>query len=312
MSIAEAGEFGLIARVVARLENGPTTLLGPGDDSAIVAAPDGRIVASTDVLVEGRHFRRDWSSGADVGHRAAAANLADIAAMGAVPTALLVGLCAPADLELSWAEELAGGLSDEAALTGASVVGGDTSASPTLTIAVTALGDLGGRPPVLRSGAQPGDVIAIAGRIGHAAAGYTVLSRGFRTPKALVEAYRRPVVPYEAGPAAARAGATAMIDVSDGLLQDLGHIARASVVGVDVHTNTFEISGQMRDAAAALGVDPLQWILGGGDDHALVATFPAEAVLPQDWTVIGKVHESTGVTVDGRPWGGPVGWDHFR
>ncbi|MBL7255292.1 thiamine-phosphate kinase [Paractinoplanes lichenicola] len=312
MSIAEAGEFGLIARVVARLENGPTTLLGPGDDSAIVAAPDGRIVASTDVLVEGRHFRRDWSSGADVGHRAAAANLADIAAMGAVPTALLVGLCAPADLELSWAEELAGGLSDEAALTGASVVGGDTSASPTLTIAVTALGDLGGRKPVLRSGAQPGDVIAIAGRVGHAAAGYTVLSRGFRTPKALVEAYRRPAVPYEAGPAAARAGATAMIDVSDGLLQDLGHIAQASVVGVDVSTAAFDVSDQMRDAAAALGVDPLQWILGGGDDHALVATFPPEAALPPGWTAIGKVHESTGVTVDGKPWSGPVGWDHFR
>ncbi|MDY7086800.1 MAG: thiamine-phosphate kinase [Actinomycetota bacterium] len=312
MSIAEAGEFGLIARVVARLENGPATLLGPGDDSAIVAAPDGRIVASTDVLVEGRHFRRDWSSGADVGHRAAAANLADIAAMGAVPTALLIGLCAPNDLDLAWAEDLAGGLSDEAARTGASVVGGDTSFSPTLTIAVTALGDLGGQAPVLRSGAQPGDVIALAGRIGHAAAGYTVLSRGFRTPKALVEAYRRPVVPYEAGPAAARAGATAMIDVSDGLLQDLGHIADASVVGVDVRTGAFEVSSQMRDAAAALGVDPLQWILAGGDDHALAATFPPGVELPAGWTVVGKVHEGTGVTVDGKPWSGPVGWDHFR
>ena len=312
MSIAEAGEFGLIARVVARLENYPKTLLGPGDDSAIVAAPDKRVVASTDVLVEGRHFRRDWSSGADVGHRAAAANLADIAAMGAVPTALLVGLCAPADLELAWAEELAGGLADEAALVGASVVGGDTSASPTLTVAVTALGDLGGRTPVLRSGAEPGDVVALAGRIGYAAAGYTVLSRGFRTPKALVEAYRRPSVPYAAGPAAADAGATAMIDVSDGLLQDLGHIASASVVGVDVRTDAFEVSDQMRDAAAALGVDPYQWILGGGDDHALAATFPPGVTLPDGWREIGKVHESTGVTVDGRPWSGPAGWDHFR
>ncbi|MGK5678796.1 thiamine-phosphate kinase [Actinoplanes sp. URMC 104] len=312
MSIAEAGEFGLIARVVARLENGPTTLLGPGDDAAIVAAPDGRIVASTDVLVEGRHFRRDWSGGADVGHRAAAANLADIAAMGAVPTALLVGLCAPTDLELAWAEDLADGLAAEAALVGAAVVGGDTSASPTLTIAVTALGDLGGRKPVLRSGAQPGDVIALAGRIGYAAAGYTVLSRGFRTPKALVEAYRRPVVPYEAGPAAATAGATAMIDVSDGLLQDLGHIATASIVGVDVHTDAFEVSDQMRDAATALGVDPLQWILAGGDDHALVATFPPEVALPDGWRPIGRVHETRGVTVDRKPWSGPVGWDHFR
>ena len=312
MSIAEAGEFGLIARVVARLETGPTTLLGPGDDGAVVAAPDGRIVASTDVLVEGRHFRRDWSSGADVGHRAAAANLADIAAMGAVPTALLVGLCAPTDLDVTWAEELADGLSDEAALVGASVVGGDMSASPTLTVAVTALGDLGGRAPVLRSGAQPGDVIALAGRVGHAAAGYTVLSRGFRTPKALVEAYRRPAVPYRAGPAAARAGATAMIDVSDGLLQDLAHIATASVVGVDVHTGAFDVPHQMRDAAAALGVDPYQWILAGGDDHALVATFPPGAPLPEGWREIGVVHEGTGVTVDRKPWSGPLGWDHFR
>ena len=312
MSIAEAGEFGLIARVVARLESGPTTLLGPGDDGAVVAAPDGRIVASTDVLVEGRHFRRDWSSAADVGHRAAAANLADIAAMGAVPTALLVGLCAPVDLDVTWAEDLAGGLSAEAALVGASVVGGDMSASPTLTVAVTALGDLGGRAPVVRGGAQPGDVIALAGRVGHAAAGYTVLSRGFRTPKALVEAYRRPDVPYRAGPAAAAAGATSMIDISDGLLQDLGHIATASVVGVDVHTDAFEVSAQMRDAAAALGVDPYQWILGGGDDHALVATFPAGVPLPSGWRAIGTVHEGTGVTVDRKPWSGPVGWDHFR
>ena len=312
MSIAEAGEFGLIARVVARLETGPTTLLGPGDDGAVVAAPDGRIVASTDVLVEGRHFRRDWSSGADVGHRAAAANLADIAAMGAVPTALLVGLCAPTDLDVTWAEELADGLSDEAALVGASVVGGDMSASPTLTVAVTALGDLGGRAPVLRSGAQPGDVIALAGRVGHAAAGYTVLSRGFRTPKALVEAYRRPEVPYRAGPAAAAAGATSMIDVSDGLLQDLGHIATAGVVGVDVHSDAFEVSAQMRDAAAALGVDPYQWILAGGDDHALAATFPPGVPLPEGWREIGVVHEGTGVTVDRKPWSGPLGWDHFR
>ncbi|GAA0458556.1 thiamine-monophosphate kinase [Paractinoplanes deccanensis] len=312
MSIAEAGEFGLIARVVARLETGPTTLLGPGDDSAIVAAPDGRIVASTDVLVEGRHFRRDWSSPADIGHRAAAANLADIAAMGAVPTALLVALCAPVDMEAAWAEDLAGGLSAEASLVGASVVGGDMSSSPTLTVAVTALGDLAGQAPVLRSGAQPGDIVALAGRVGHAAAGYTVLSRGFRTPKALVEAYRRPQVPYAAGPAAARAGATAMIDVSDGLLQDLGHIAKASVVGVDVHTERFEIPGQMRDAATALGVDPLQWLLAGGDDHALAATFPAGVPLPEGWRQIGVVHDGTGVTVDKKPWTGPLGWDHFR
>jgi thiamine-monophosphate kinase len=312
VSIAEAGEFGLITRVVARLAPGTATLLGPGDDGAVVAAPDGRVVASTDVLVEGRHFRRDWSSAEDVGHRAAAANLADIAAMGAVPTALLVALCAPADLDVAWAEGLADGLSAEAGQVGAGVVGGDMSSGPTLTVAVTALGDLQGRPPVVRSGAQPGDVIALAGRIGYAAAGYTVLSRGFRTPKALVEAYRRPIVPYAEGPTAARHGANAMIDVSDGLLQDLGHIATASVVGVDLHRDAFDVPDQMRDAAAALGVDPYQWILAGGEDHPLAATFPAGAPLPPGWRVIGAVHEGTGVTVDRKPWSGPPGWDHFR
>jgi len=312
MSIADAGEFGLIARIVARLDGGPSSLLGPGDDAALVLAPDGRVVAGTDVLVEGRHFRRDWSSAADVGHRAAAANLADIAAMGAAPTALLVGLCAPTDLAVSWAEELAGGLSAEAGLVGASVVGGDMSASPTLTIAVTALGDLRGEAPVLRSGAQPGDVVALAGRTGWAAAGYAILSRGFRTPKMFVEAYRRPEVPYSAGTAAARAGATSMIDISDGLLQDLGHIATASVVGIDVRKAAFAVPDQMRDAAGALGVDPYVWILAGGDDHALAATFPPDVEPPPPFRVIGAIHEGTGVTVDRTPWQGGTGWDHFR
>ncbi|TDC78502.1 thiamine-phosphate kinase [Micromonospora sp. KC606] len=312
MTVAGVGEFGLIDRVTARLAHGEKCLLGPGDDAAVVVAPDRRVVASTDVLVEGRHFRRDWSSARDVGHRAAAANLADIAAMGATPTALLVALCMPADLETAWAEGLADGLGAEAATVGASVVGGDMSASPTLTIAVTALGDLGGRDPVVRSGARPGDVVALAGRIGWAAAGLTVLSRGFRTPRLLVEAYRRPEVPYPAGPHAARLGATAMIDISDGLLADLGHVAAASGVGIDVRRDAFEVPGQMRDAAQALGVDPYSWILAGGDDHALAATFPPAVALPAPWRPIGRVVPGAGVTVDGTGYDGPPGWDHFR
>ncbi|MCW3819964.1 thiamine-phosphate kinase [Micromonospora sp. DR5-3] len=312
MTVAGVGEFGLIDRVTARLTYGESCLLGPGDDAAVVAAPDRRVVASTDVLVEGRHFRRDWSGARDVGHRAAAANLADITAMGATPTALLVALCIPAELDTSWAEELADGLGAEAALVGAGVVGGDMSSSPIITIAVTALGDLGGRPPVVRSGARPGDVVALAGRTGWAAAGYTVLSRGFRTPRLLVEAYRRPEVPYAAGPEAARHGATAMIDVSDGLLADLGHVAKASGVAIDLTRDAFEVPRQMRDAAQALGVDPYSWILAGGEDHALAATFPAAATLPAGWRPIGRVAEGAGVTVDGAAYEGPTGWDHFR
>ena len=313
MSVAETGEFGLIARVTARLAGTPATLLGPGDDAAVVAVPDGRVVASTDVLVEGRHFRRDWSSAVDVGHRAAAANLADIAAMGASPSALLVAFCAPPDLDIGWAEGLTDGLAAEAALAGAAIVGGDVSSSPVLTIAVTALGDLGGRAPVLRSGARPGDVVALAGRLGWAAGGYAVLSRGFRTPRVLVEAHRRPVVGYPAGPAAADAAATSMIDVSDGLIADAGHVASASRVAIDLHRSTFEVPQPLADAARALGADPYGWILTGGDDHALLATFPPDAGLPEGWRPVGLVAEGTGVTVDGKRYeDGPAGWDHFR
>src|SRR6266508_3456779 len=244
MTVATTGEFGLIARVTSRLgressadsrpDFGGNCLLGPGDDAAVVATPDGRAVLSTDVLVEGRHFRRDWSGARDVGHRAAAANMADIAAMGAVPTALVVALCAPADLAASWAEELADGLAAEASLVGAAVVGGDMSASGTLTIAVTAVGDL-------------------------------------------------------------------------------GHVATASGVGIDLRREAFPVPAQMRDAAAALGVDPYTWILAGGDDHPLAATFPPGTDLPADWLVIGSVVEGRGVTLDGQPYsGGPAGWDHFR
>jgi thiamine-monophosphate kinase len=313
VTVAEVGEFGLISRVTARMALGPTCLLGPGDDGAVVAASDGRVVVSTDVLVDGRHFRRDWSSAEDVGHRAAAANLADIAAMGAAPTALVVGLCSPPELPVEWAEQLAEGMASEAALAGACVVGGDVVASPTLTIAVTALGDLRGAAPVTRSGAQPGDVVAMAGRVGWAAAGFTVLSRGFRSPRALVDAHRRPRVPYQCGPAAARMGATAMIDVSDGLVADLGHLVEASGVSIDLRRDAFELPDQMKDAATALGVNPFQWVLAGGDDHALVATFPSSSVLTEDWRVIGAVGKGRGVTIDHRPFtSGPGGWDHFR
>jgi thiamine-monophosphate kinase len=269
-------------------------------------------VATPDVLVGGRHFRTDWCSATDVGHRAAAANLADIAAMGAVPTALLVALCVPRDLDQRWAEQLADGLAAECATVGAAVVGGDMSSSQAIIVAVTALGDLQGRAPVRRSGARPGDVVAMAGRIGQAAAGLTVLSRGFRSPKALVEAYRRPAVPYWAGPAAADLGATAMIDVSDGLLADVGHVADASGVGIDIRHDVFEVTQPMRDAASALGVDPYTWVLTGGDDHPLVATFPPTVTLPDRWLVIGRVTDGAGVTVDGRRYtDGPAGWDHF-
>jgi len=133
------GEFGAIARISAGFEPADTTLLGPGDDAAVVAASDGRVVVSTDLLVEGRHFRREWSSADDVGHKAAARAFSDIAAMGAVPTALVVGLAAPGDLELTWLDGVAAGLREECGVVGAAVVGGDLTAAEHVTISVTVL-----------------------------------------------------------------------------------------------------------------------------------------------------------------------------
>lgn len=311
ITLGSLGEFGLIASVTAGRTQPASTLLGPGDDAAVVAAPDGRVVACTDVLVEGVHFRLDWSTPEQVGRKAAAANLADVAAMGAVPTALLVGLACPADTDVDLLHGLTDGLWAEAASAGAGVVGGDVASSAQLVLSVTALGTLEGRDPVTRGGARPGDVLAVAGRLGWAGAGLAVLGRGFRSPVAVVGAHRVPEPPYAAGPQAARAGAGAMIDVSDGLLADLGHVAVASGVVVDVRSAAFEIPGRLADVGQALGVDPLHWILTGGEDHALVATFPGG--VPDGWTVVGEVRAGpAAVLVDGRDYeGGPAGWEHF-
>ena len=311
-NVADLGEFGLIAAIRARMPQPDHVIVGPGDDAAVVASPDGRVVASTDLLVEGNHFRRDWSSAYDVGRKAAAVNLADIVAMGARPTALLVGFGGPADLPSEWVLQLADGLREEGNLIGVSVVGGDVVRSDMLVVAVTALGDLAGRSPVLRSGARDGDVVAVAGRLGWAAAGLAVLARGFFSPRVLVDAQRRPQVPYEAGIGGAEAGATAMCDVSDGLLADLGHIAEASAVAIDVASAAFTVADEMRDAARALGADPMEWILTGGEDHALAGTFPPGVPLPDGWPKIGSVSAGTGVTVDGAAYQGSAGHDHFK
>ena len=305
IKLGELGEFGLIGTLRSWLPAGPAVLTGIGDDAAVLAAPDGRVVATTDFLIEDRHFRRDWSSSSDVGHKAAARSLADIAAMGAVPTGLLVALAAPPDLPVSWLRGLASGLARECARAGASVAGGDTSQAPFVLLAVTGLGDLQGRAPVLRSGARPGDVVAVAGPLGHAAAGLALLSAGLPGPAGLIQAQLRPSPPYDAGPEAAALGATAMIDVSDGLLADLGHVAEASDVLIDVFAEPL-----IRTNGG--GTVSLADILTGGEDHSLAATFPAGVGLPARWTVIGSVSEGHGVTVDGKPYQGPAGWEHFR
>ncbi|MBB6626595.1 thiamine-phosphate kinase [Nocardioides sp. KIGAM211] len=312
-TLADVGEFGLISALTELFTQGEHVLIGPGDDAAVLRVKTGHVVVSTDLMVEGRHFRRDWASAEDVGHRAAAQNLSDINAMGGRATSLTIGLAAPADLPAAWALEFARGFADECALVGASVVGGDLTRSDQVVIAVTVIGACT-QSPVVRSGAEPGEVLALFGRQGWAAGGLAVLGRGFRSPRVLVEAYRRPEPPYDAGRVAAEAGATAMIDVSDGLLAEAGHLATASQVAIDVRREAFEIPEPLQAVGAALGADPLQFILGGGDDHALLATFAPDTV-PDGWSVVGEVTEAgedgPGVTVDGAAYDGPTGWTHF-
>ena len=311
-TLRDVGEFALIDRIVADVSPRRGVEVGPGDDAAVISCPDGRVVVCVDVLVENRHFRRDWSTAIDVGRRAAAASLSDVNAMGAVSTALLVGLVAPADLPTSWLTEAAAGLKEEANTAGAVLVGGDTTEGDAIVLSVTAVGNLEDRAPVTRAGAKAGDVVAVCGRLGWAAAGLAVLGRGFRSPKVLVDAHRYPVIDYSAGPRAAKAGATAMIDVSDGLLADLGHVAQASGVAIDVRTQDLDVPEPLQAAASAYNVDPHTWMLTGGDDHALVAFFPAKKRLPKGFVAIGVADDGDPqVTVDGRTFDGVTGFTHF-
>lgn len=305
------GESGVLARIFPRLPAAASSLLGPGDDSAVVAAPDGRFVVTTDMMIHGPDFRLAWSSPHDLGWKAAASNLADVAAMGAVPTALVVAIAAPADSPVTLLEGIADGLREacESMAPGCGVVGGDLSVSATLTIAVTAFGDLEGRAPVLRSGASPGDIVAVAGVLGAAAAALRLLFAeavdASGLPDAALATVLRsrtapqlaPTPPIAAGRSAALAGATAMLDLSDGLAIDSARLARASGVGIDF-------------ASDALGNDPAM-ALGGGEDHSLLATFPAGVGLPAGFRAIGVCVEGEGLTVDLSPHDS-AGWDPYR
>jgi thiamine-monophosphate kinase len=318
-TIGGIGEIAALRRILPRLESGDASLLGPGDDAALVAASDGRFVVTTDLLVHGPDFRLAWSTPFELGWKAAATNLTDVAAMGARPTALVVAIAAPPSMPASLLEGIADGLREAlAALApGAGVVGGDLSASDVLTIAVTAFGDLEGRAPVLRSGARVGDVIAHAGARGDAARGLALLfaeatdaagepsptlAAGLRARHPdLVRAQLAPSPPVQAGIAAALAGATSMLDVSDGLARDARRVAEASGVAFDF-------------SSRALGDDEEQVriALAGGEDHGFLATFAADAAIPEPFAVLGRVVDGDGtVLLDGREIGAD-GWDPYE
>lgn len=310
-TLSSVGESAALARVFPRLPASAATLLGPGDDCAVLAAPDGRFVVTTDMMIHGPDFRLAWSSPYDLGWKAAASNLSDVAAMGAVPTALVVALALPEDTPVTVLEGIADGLRDACGTLapGCGVVGGDLSVSPTMTFAVTAFGDLEGRAPVVRSGARVGDVVAVSGALGAAAEGLHVLftegvdDQGAPDAAAAAAvadrtlAQRRPSPPIADGRLAALAGATAMLDLSDGLAKDAARIAAASGVALDF-------------SAAALGTNPAL-ALAGGEDHSLLATFPAGTRLPGGFRRVGAVVSGAGVLVDGAPHA-PAGWDPYR
>jgi len=310
-TLQQVGEFAVIERLIARRPWPTGVSVGPGDDAAVVDAPDGRVVVSTDMLVEGRHFRLDWSSAYDVGRKAIAQNAADIEAMGARPTAFVVALGAPATTSAAQVAELGDGMWAEADTLGAGIVGGDLVASEHWVVSVAALGDLGGRPAVLRSGARVGAVIAVAGDLGRSAAGYALWSNGIDAFADIRGRHLVPRPPYGQGRSAAAAGAQAMTDVSDGLLADLGQIAEASGVTMDLNREALRTDvDAVTEAAGAAGADPWALVLAGGEDHALVGCFPDSP--PPGWRVVGTVRAGAGlVLLDGAPWSGPAGWQSF-
>ncbi len=316
LTLADLGEDDLLARIFPLLPAISKADIGPGDDAAVLALDSGQVVASTDLMVQNRDFRLDWSSAIDIGWKAAAQNLADLSAMGASPTALLVGLVAPGTMAVQWVEDLARGLAAACAGTGAGVGGGDLSSGEHVVLAVTALGDMQGRRPVLRSGAQLGDTVAIAGRLGWSAAGLAVLRSGLKLEQVqqFLAAHRRPQPPYACGVLAAQGETvSAMLDISDGLVRDVGRIARASGVTIALDAKALtQRAKPLAGVARALGQDPLDWVLAGGEDHGLVATF-VPGPLPEGFASVGRVVAPgpEPVLLGSHP---PVlrGWDHFR
>ncbi|MBB2890843.1 thiamine-phosphate kinase [Flexivirga oryzae] len=309
-TLADVEEQELLDTVLPRFATSDDVVIGPGDDTALLRVRTGQSLATTDTMVLGRDWLDEWSTGADVGHKLVVQNVADIAAMGGRCTALLVTLVASPRTPLAWVADFTGGVEAAAREAGTVVVGGDLSSAPdgVRMVSITALGELDDVRPVLRSGARPGDLVAVHGTLGRAAAGLLLLERG--TPEKapdLVLAQRRPSTSYEQGPLAARAGATAMLDISDGLLRDGGRIARAS--GVRLEFDPALLAADIAALAVAVGADARDCVLAGGEEHSLLATFPPGSV-PADWRVIGAAAHGTGVTV-----GGEVpsrsGWDHF-
>lgn len=311
--LRDLGEHAWIARLTRRLPVGRRTLLGPGDDAAVLRPGRHPLVVTTDTLVDGVHFRMGWESPAALGRRAYRVNLSDVAAMGAVPVAVLVALEAPPDLPTATLDGIMRGITADARRSGADVVGGNLASAPHLAITITLLGEATG-PVVTRAGARVGDAIWVTGRLGDAATAVSRLAAG---------GSGRPPVPvrFSTGRLLA-AVATAMIDVSDGLLQDLGHVCRASGVRADVDAVSLPIAPACR---TRFGSDAMRVAATGGEDYELVFTVPAAraAALRRIVPRLGCRVTRIGAMAPGRPVvrlrdvdGGVIaldttGFDHF-
>jgi thiamine-monophosphate kinase len=331
-NVSDLGEFGLIERLLARLGTpGEGVVVGPGDDAAAVRLSDGATaLATADLLLEGVHFEIGLSSPADVGWKALAVNLSDIAAMGGVPRFALVSLGAPAATAAATLEQIYAGLDECARAFGVSVVGGDTVRTDRLIVSVAVIGEVGEFGVLRRAGATTGDVVCVTGAVGGAAAGLALLRAAGQDERAasllarfpaLAEAHRRPGPRVREGLAAARAGATALIDISDGLGADVGHICEASAAGASLAAESIPRPEGLAEVARWAGVDPLAFAVAGGDDYELAIAVPAErldalrtAVAPTTVTEIGAIVDGMGVRLER---GGEVvelatlGWDHF-
>jgi thiamine-monophosphate kinase len=327
MDVSEIGEFGLIERLASILgREAPADLIvGIGDDAAVWRAGDQYVIATTDTLVEGVHFPAAAASWADVGWKALAVNVSDIGAMGGEPLFALVTLALPAETAVDDIDALYRGLSECAAEYGIAIAGGDIVSAPQVAVTVALLGRAqvsGGEPLLLlRGGAKPGDAIAVSGTLGASAAGLRRLREGAQESDRLVRAHMRPSPPLSLGQEAARGGLLCGIDVSDGLLQDIGHICEKSGLGALVRADSVPVSP---DLTSAYPDDALRLACTGGEDYELVLVGDrgrierAGAVSGVSVAIIGEMTDDPKKRVRLVDGGGneidfgASGWDHLR
>jgi thiamine-monophosphate kinase len=320
--LSALGEFGLIERFTRLLSAHPDVVVGVGDDCAVLRCGGSHWLVSCDASLEGVHFRRESAAPEAIGWKAMASALSDIAAMGGKARFALVTLACPPDTDVAWLDALFQGLSAAAASCGAVIVGGDTTRSASgVVLDVTVIGEpLGGRW-LTRAGARAGDAVAVTGYPGRSAAGLLALEYSHDAP-VLIEAHLHPVPRFAEGQwLAEQTGAHALIDMSDGLLQDAGHVAEAAGLGLDIDPGRLPMARELEKARAWLPGDPAALILGGGEDYELIVALERDAApalcaeferrfgLPL--TIVGTFEEAGGVRVGGRGYDA-AGFDHFK